>query len=129
MSTPEPSPQHLAELRALLVADRERSAQRLAALTGDFSAIVEAADLTATDDEHDPEGSTIAFERSQTGALIAATTTHQAEVEAALTKLDEGTYGGCELCGQPIDIDRLLARPAARACIACARQAAGERGR
>ena len=45
---------------------------RLAALTGDHAGIVEASRDSNADDEHDPEGATIAFERSQVGTLVAA---------------------------------------------------------
>jgi DnaK suppressor protein len=37
-----------------------------------------------------------------------------------LTRLDAGTYGTCEVCGEPIGTARLEARPAARTCINCA---------
>jgi DnaK suppressor protein len=39
------------------------------------------------------------------------------QIERALTRIDEGTYGICERCGQPIAEERLLARPAATLCI------------
>ena len=75
---------------------------------------------TNADDEHDPEGATIAFERSQIGALRRQADHHLAEVEAALVRLDDGTYGVCESCGQPIAEGRLEVRPVARTCITCA---------
>jgi len=111
---------NLAGLRDLLEADRERTRAMIAALSGNFSSIVEAARLTATDDEHDPEGATIAFERSQTSALLLAATTHLADVDLALEQIANGTYGVCERCGQSISAERLQARPAARTCIRCA---------
>jgi DnaK suppressor protein len=37
----------------------------------------------------------------------------------ALARIEDGSYGACEACGQPIGISRLLARPEARLCIAC----------
>ncbi len=40
-------------------------------------------------------------------------------VEAALTRLDEGTYGACHQCGRPIDDAVLADRPTARACVTC----------
>ncbi len=75
---------------------------------------------TNADDEHDPEGATIAFERSQIGALVRQAQLHLAEIDAAMTRLDLGTYGTCEGCGAVIGDGRLEARPAARTCIACA---------
>jgi RNA polymerase-binding transcription factor DksA len=108
--------------RELLEAERQQSLGCLAGLNGDFNEVVVAAasrDGNA-DDEHDPEGATIAFERSQVAALILQVQGHLAEVEAAIERLVAGTYGICELCGQPIAKARLKARPAARTCIGCA---------
>ncbi|MFF1822605.1 TraR/DksA family transcriptional regulator [Kribbella sp. NPDC058245] len=110
----------LTEVRGLLAADRERTRELIGSLKQNVSTIVEASRLTATDDEHDPEGATIAFERSQTSSLLASAAAHLADVEAALERLDDGTYGRCERCGASISPERLLARPAARTCITCA---------
>jgi len=44
------------------------------------------------------------------------------ELEVALERLEAGTYGICESCGRPIDIERLEALPQARLCIDCARE-------
>jgi RNA polymerase-binding protein DksA len=53
-----------------------------------------------------------------------------ADVEAALTKFDEGTYGICEGCGQPIAPERLEALPQAKLCVACKElQAKNAKGR
>jgi RNA polymerase-binding transcription factor DksA len=92
----------------------------ISSLTLRFTSIVEATRLTATDDEHDPEGSTIAYERSHTSALLAAANNHLADVDAALAKITNRSYGRCERCDKTISTERLLARPAARTCIACA---------
>ena len=107
-------------IRARLEDERAQTRQRLAGLTGDFDAVVAASRDTNADDEHDPEGATIAFERSQVGAVIAQTRRHLAEIDAALTRLEAGSYGICEHCGAPIAEGRLEARPAARLCITCA---------
>jgi RNA polymerase-binding transcription factor DksA len=107
--------------RELLEAERRQALLRLAALTGDFDDVVAASRDSNADDEHDPEGATIAFERSQVAALVLQVRGHLAEVEAAVQRLDDGTYGTCDRCGQPIGRARLEARPAARTCIGCAR--------
>ena len=106
--------------RELLEAERLQALRRLAALTGDFHEVVAASRDSNADDEHDPEGATIAFERSQVAALVLQVRGHLAEVEAAIQRLEAGTYGNCERCGQPIAKARLEARPAARTCIGCA---------
>ncbi|QSB14842.1 TraR/DksA C4-type zinc finger protein [Natronosporangium hydrolyticum] len=119
-SVPAAVPAHLAELRRLLIADRERTSDRILALSRNFSSIVEAASFAATDDEHDPEGATIAFERSQASALLAAASQRLADVDMALERIAHGNYGSCERCSESIAPKRLLALPAARTCIACA---------
>jgi len=47
-------------------------------------------------------------------------------IDGALRRIDEGTYGTCETCGQPISEERLEAIPYATQCIDCRRK--GERG-
>ena len=102
---------------------QRRTTERLAALTGDYAGIVEASKDSNADDEHDPEGATIAFERSQVGTLVEEARHQLAEVEAARARLADGTYGTCERCGEPIGEGRLEARPTARTCIRCAASA------
>jgi RNA polymerase-binding transcription factor len=108
------------EIRAALAAGRAAALERIAALDRDFAGIVAAAAGANTDDEHDPEGATIAFERAQLAALAAQAREHLAELDGALARLDRGRYGLCEACGTPIAPARLAARPAARTCITCA---------
>ncbi len=81
---------------------------------------MEAAAGIGIDDEHDPEGATIAFERSQIEALLDQSRRHLSELDRALRRIQEGEYGICERCGHPIAPDRLTARPSASTCISCA---------
>ena len=108
--------------RAALAAERTAVTRRLAAMEHEFGAIVEsvATGQAGSDDEHDPEGSTIAFERQHLAALIDQAKVHLAAIDAALRRLDDGSYGRCERCGQPIAADRLAARPTATHCVRCA---------
>ena len=106
--------------REWLEADRAETLRRLSNLTDDYGAIVAASRDTNADDEHDPEGATIAFERSQVGALVRQARVHLDEIDAALARIEEGTYGTCERCGEPIGEGRIEARPVARTCIRCA---------
>jgi RNA polymerase-binding protein DksA len=112
-----PDPDHVARL---LVEDREQTLSRLSQLNVDFDELVAATVSSNDDDEHDPEGSTLAFERSQIDALVQQARRHLEEVDAAAARVADGTYGVCQTCGQPIPADRLEARPVARTCIACA---------
>jgi DnaK suppressor protein len=111
--------------RSRLEAARQQTLSRLAGLTHDFDEVVAASQDTNADDEHDPEGATIAFERSQVAALVRLAEHDLAEIEAALRRIEEATYGVCELCGEPIGEGRLDARPATRWCIGCATRRAG----
>ena len=100
----------------------ERSAvlAQIAALTREFDGVVAASRSSNADDEHDPEGATIAFERQQVVALLEAARWRLADVEAALERREAGGYGVCESCGGSIPAERLAARPSARTCVACA---------
>ncbi|HET7356006.1 MAG TPA: TraR/DksA C4-type zinc finger protein [Nocardioidaceae bacterium] len=112
----------MTEQPAERLAEEHRAAkERLAALTREYDGVVAASESSNADDEHDPEGSTIAFERSQLGALIEQARSRVREVEAAQARLADGSYGMCESCGRPIAAGRLEARPTARRCIDCAR--------
>ncbi len=108
------------EARERLAAERRLTLGRLASLTGDFDAVVAASRDTNADDEHDPEGATIAFERSQLGALVRQAREHLTDIDAAEGRLATGSYGVCEGCGGAIGDARLEARPVARTCIDCA---------
>jgi len=107
--------------RARLERDRAELTTRLRTLQHSFDEMVAASRDSNADDEHDPEGATIAFERQQVVALLDAARQRLADVEAALARRDAGGYGVCETCGRPIGAERLAARPAARTCIDCAR--------
>ena len=60
----------MATSREVLLAERDRVGQLIAALEREFAGIAEAASAGGTDDEHDPEGATLAFERQHTAALL-----------------------------------------------------------
>jgi DnaK suppressor protein len=104
-----------------LARTRAETLAQIAALSAEFDEVVAASASSNADDEHDPEGATIAFERQQVVALLASARQRLADVDAALARRDTGGYGVCESCGRPIAPERLAARPAARTCIDCAR--------
>jgi DnaK suppressor protein len=106
--------------RERLIAERGRLDEQVVALTHDFDAIVESSELVSTDDEHDPDGSTVAFERQMVAGLLSEARHQLAAFDAAVTRWDDGTYGRCERCGSPIADERLEALPAATTCITCA---------
>jgi RNA polymerase-binding transcription factor DksA len=108
-------------LRAAIEDDRRRTARQIDALRSTYTDIVEAAELTSTDDEHDPDGSTIAYERAQVWALLRQARADLDDLDRALARLADGTITVCATCHGPIAADRLLALPHTRSCIRCAR--------
>jgi len=105
-------------LRTRLEAALADNAEQLAALQRQYDEVVAASRDSNADDEHDPEGATIAFERQQVVALTGQLRRSRNDLLRALEQ-DDG-YGTCERCGQPVGAERLEARPTARTCIACA---------
>ena len=100
---------------------REAARQRVADLDRSFADIAASVDTANTDDEHDPEGATLAFERAQVVSLLEEARAQRDALDAAAARLDTGTYGVCEHCGAEIDVERLDALPGARTCVGCAR--------
>jgi DnaK suppressor protein len=78
-----------------------------------------------SDDEHDPEGATIAFERQRTSALRAQAEAHLDDVDRARARLAAGSYGICRSCRRPISTERLTALPVTEMCMDCARFKSG----
>ena len=109
-------------VRVVLERLRERLREQVGRLEDDLREVFAASRSSNADDEHDPEGATIAFERQQVVALIEGAAATRADLERSLAQLDDGAYGVCERCGAPIGEERLEARPNARTCIDCARQ-------
>ena len=107
-------------LRTAIEIERARTMDQIANLERSFAGIVEAAELTSTDDEHDPEGATIAYERAQVSALLRQARDDLVALDGALERIDDGTLQTCAVCGDPIAVERLLALPSARTCIRCA---------
>jgi len=98
----------------------QATVERLTAMTAELDAVTAAAAGANQDDEHDPEGSTLAFEREQLAALREQARHQVAEIEEAHDRLARGRYGVCERCGDPIAAERLDALPATRYCVRCA---------
>jgi len=99
---------------------RTEALRQIADLARHVDELVAASVGSNADDEHNPEGATIAFERSQLDALLHQAREQLDEIDAAEDRLARGRYGLCETCGLPIGAGRLEARPTARTCMACA---------
>ncbi len=73
---------------------------------------------TEVDVEPD-EGDAEIFEREKNAALISVMENKLKDIEAALRSIEKGSYGICERCGQPIELERLEVKPDATLCVKC----------
>jgi DnaK suppressor protein len=69
------------------------------------------------------EGTTEAVERISSTAVASRLSAMAREIDHALRRLAEGSYGSCEACGRPIPNERLEAVPWASTCVSCSRKA------
>ena len=119
-SHPVPTDKWFAKQQQLLYAAR---AERLA----DAKSLKAEADQMALDaepgdtqfDDESGEGSTAAVDRERDLALSAQAWAEVVEIDVALDKIDEGSYGTCDRCGQPIPKARLEVIPWAALCVTC----------
>lgn len=96
-------------VRGQLTAEREHLAAQIDAL--------EPGRNNSQVDDNFADSGQVAAEQGENQALAAQLRNELDEVERALAKLDDGTYGSCETCGKEILPARLEAMPAARFCI------------
>jgi DnaK suppressor protein len=108
----EPARSPTDDPRAALIAERDRLRAELAA------GIVAPGPMTYGSQA---AAATQVFEQQRDLALRERNEQHLAEVEAALRRLDDGTYGRCIRCGERIASERLAALPWAAQCIGCQR--------
>lgn len=101
------------DYRALLLEER-------ASLEGQLAELGFGAVGRLSYDSNFADTSQVTAERGETEALARELRDALADVERALSKLDQGTYGLCERCGRPISPPRLEAMPAVKTCIECA---------
>ena len=103
----------LTERRGILTSDLER-------VRADLQEIRDSRGTQSDDDEHDPEGGTMSAQWSHSTGIGADLETRLVEVDRALLRMEQGTYGICVRCGTEIPRERLLARPSADRCVSCA---------
>ena len=107
-----PEQQHSA-LRAQLEGERDR-------VRGQLKELLHGKDDSLDFDDGFADTSQVTAERGEIEALSGRLTEMLHDIDDALGKLDAGTYGRCESCGNEIGAARLEAMPAARLCMACA---------
>ncbi len=107
-------------LLGVVEAEHARASRQVASLEAIVAAIVEGSELTSTDDEHDPEGATIAYERAQATALLRQARADCDALVRTRRQLEDTGQVVCADCGRDIDLERVEALPTATRCVRCA---------
>ena len=111
------------DIRSLLEvveAEQERTGRQIASLEAIVAGIVEASELISTDDEHDPEGATIAYERAQASALLRQARADRDALLVTRRRLELSQRVVCAVWGRNIDFERVAAVPTTSRCVRCA---------
>jgi RNA polymerase-binding transcription factor DksA len=101
----------LSTVRSTLTHERTRLEAQIASLEPGHGA------SSPEFDDNFADSGQVAAEQGENKVLASQLRSELDEVELALAKLDDGSYGSCETCGEPIPAARLEAKPAARYCI------------
>jgi RNA polymerase-binding protein DksA len=117
---PAAGPVISADLRARLVAGLEDQRRELLERASRFGRDIEQLQThTATIGQGETDQATSETERAVAEVLEAGTRAALEDIESALARLDDGSYGVCTTCGIPIPVERLLVLPETRLCVAC----------
>ncbi len=111
--------------REVLLEERQRVEHALATLRDEHPGSLdeEVEEIAATSDNHLAETATATLGREIDYTLGENSGEVLAQIDAALKRIDDGTYGTCTNCGRAIPQQRLEAYPWASLCIDCKRQA------
>src|SRR5687768_10986121 len=102
--------------RKLLTEERARLSEALAGVQRDVDAQTESSELSSYD-QHPGDMGSETFEREKDMSILESLESSLNDVDQALARLDEGSYGRCEVCNKPIGDERLEARPMTRLCV------------
>jgi DnaK suppressor protein len=105
----------LEEIRGILEEERTAVEKQLA----EHGAAIDGDSIELSVDEGFADSAAATTERSELLSLLEELQLRRNEIVAALGRVDEGTFGKCERCGQDIPAERLEALPTARLCVTC----------
>ena len=100
--------------------ERTETVRRIVSLEAELDGIIESALLSNNDDEHDPDGATTGYERAKTTAMLQQARLRLVEIDQAVKRATDGSYGRSDHCGCAIGEERLDAIPTTTRCAACA---------
>jgi DnaK suppressor protein len=104
-------------VRAVLVADHARLTAEAEALRAGLNDVIRDSASGSGDDQADSGAKTFGREHEQ--ALVDRVVEALDQTDRAIARIDAGSYGNCEVCGEPIGADRLEAFPRAALCVSC----------
>ncbi len=107
----------LGQVRATLTADVKRLTGELAEVEEDLAGMIENSGEGAGNDQADVGSAS--FERDQEMVIVNNARDMLEQSQHALARIADGTYGKCEICGNPIGKNRLMAFPRATLCLSC----------
>lgn len=102
--------------------ERERVFKEIAELDADLSKSLEDSSGESPYDQHMAENAAATLDREMDLTLQDNARATLAQIDRALHKMDDGTYGQCDSCGKPISEERLTAFPSVTLCVDCKRQ-------
>jgi DnaK suppressor protein len=102
---------------ALVTSLREQLTDERDRLAAQIKGLVVGSDTSPAFDDNFADSGQVAAEQGEYKALAGQLQEQIDEIDHALTKIETGEYGKCEVCGNPIAAPRLEAMPAARYCI------------
>jgi RNA polymerase-binding transcription factor DksA len=114
------TPQEVATIEALLRVEHEQASASEKSLVAEYEGILDASVDANLDDEHDPEGATVGYERARVASLLGHARGRLSALAAAKDRIRTGAYGTCVQCGRAISFGRLMALPTAVTCVSCA---------
>ena len=115
------SPVDTERFRSLLLEERERVQNAIAYLHEENPGTITEGEEEETFDNHLGDAAAVTFDREMDYSLGENSGNVLAAIDAALARIDEGTFGTCARCGRPIAEERLEAMPYATLCIDCKR--------
>jgi DnaK suppressor protein len=105
----------LNEIRGILEEERAGVEKQLA----EHGAAIDGDSVELSVNEGFADSAAATTERSELLSLVEELQSRRNEIAAALERIENGTYGRCERCGQEIPVERLEAIPTARLCVSC----------
>lgn len=109
-------------LKRLLLAEQERVTRELAVLDADLSESLEDSSEESPYDQHMAETAAVTLDREIDLTLRENARAALARIQRAMAKLENGSYGICDRCGEPIGKGRLAIAPDATLCVECKRR-------